>query len=520
MKAAIYCRVSTEDQAQEGTSLNTQLEACLKYCQDKSYEVTHRFSEAYSGLSLDRPKLNELRELVRAGDIEVIVVYCLDRLSRDPTHGVILTLEMEKHHVTLEAVSEDVDNSELGKLISYIRGFASKLEVEKIKERTARGKGELIKKGILPQGTGVGLYGYRWDKQSKRRIPIELEAKIVERIFTMIAEGMSRFNVAKILNGKGIPTKSGGKWHPLTIERMITNSAYIGETYFGKTLGSKKTSLQPRPKEDWRLLPDVTPPIITRELWEQTQKVLLKAKELHPGNPKYEYLLSGHILCGHCGSPMVGACLARKHRYYHCRGTYPTATREKICKARYIRADMVEEIAWGKVKEVLENPKVVLAELERQSEAQRNQVGNGSTLDKEIAALRRKSRSYDAQQKRLVSLFRHGEFGEDIVLDQMNQLKQERQQDEEQLSQLIRAKEQLARIANAEIKLNEFCERVRQNLAQCSIEDKKLALDALDVKVTATHEYVEIAGAIPIEATPMPSSGNSESLLTIAQTSA
>ena len=81
MRAAIYCRVSTEDQEKEGTSLQTQLEACLKYCQDRDYDVAHRFSEAYSGLTLERSRLNELRELVRNGQIDVIVVFCLDRLS-------------------------------------------------------------------------------------------------------------------------------------------------------------------------------------------------------------------------------------------------------------------------------------------------------------------------------------------------------------------------------------------------------------------------------------------------------
>ena len=61
-KAAIYCRVSSEGQEREGTSLQTQLEACSKYCQDKGYGVAYRFIETYSGLTLERPKLNELRE--------------------------------------------------------------------------------------------------------------------------------------------------------------------------------------------------------------------------------------------------------------------------------------------------------------------------------------------------------------------------------------------------------------------------------------------------------------------------
>ena len=99
--AAIYCRVSTDNQEQEGTSLQTQLENCLSYCQDRGYDVAYRFSEAYSGLSLERPKLDELRDLVRNDRVDLVVVYCLDRLSRDPTHGVILIQEMEKHHENL-----------------------------------------------------------------------------------------------------------------------------------------------------------------------------------------------------------------------------------------------------------------------------------------------------------------------------------------------------------------------------------------------------------------------------------
>ncbi len=95
MKAAIYCRVSTDNQEREGTSLQTQLENCLTYCQGKGYDVAFRFSEAYSGLSLERPELDKVREMVRTEAIDVVVCYSLDRLSRDPVHGVIITQELE-----------------------------------------------------------------------------------------------------------------------------------------------------------------------------------------------------------------------------------------------------------------------------------------------------------------------------------------------------------------------------------------------------------------------------------------
>ncbi len=158
-KTAIYCRVSTDDQEKEGTSLQTQLDACLKYCQEKGYQVARKFSETYSGLTLDRPKLNELRDLVRGYDLEVIVVYCLDRLSRDPAHGAILFQQLEEHHVRLEAVTETIENTDMGKLISYIRGFASKVEADKIRERTMRGKLAHLKEGKLP---ARNWYRYVW----------------------------------------------------------------------------------------------------------------------------------------------------------------------------------------------------------------------------------------------------------------------------------------------------------------------------------------------------------------------
>ena len=86
--ALIYCRVSTEDQEKEGTSLHTQLEACLKYCHEKGYQVARKFTETYSGLTLERPELAKLRDAIRGNEVDVIVVYCLDRLSRNATHGV------------------------------------------------------------------------------------------------------------------------------------------------------------------------------------------------------------------------------------------------------------------------------------------------------------------------------------------------------------------------------------------------------------------------------------------------
>ena len=237
MRAAIYCRVSTEDQEKEGTSLQTQLEACRNYCQDRGYDIAYRFSEAYSGLTLERAaKLNELRDLVRNEQIDVVVVYCLDRLSRDPTHGVILTQELEKHRVILEAVTETVDSSELGKLISYIRGFASKLEAEKIRERTMRGRRTRVANGRIP-GNRTRHFGYHYvpvkGEGERVRYINEDEAKWIRKWKDWLLYEEAGLNeITRRMRALRVPTCTGkGIWWGSTIRGILTNPAIAGITY-------------------------------------------------------------------------------------------------------------------------------------------------------------------------------------------------------------------------------------------------------------------------------------------------
>nr|WP_011929270.1 recombinase family protein [Dehalococcoides mccartyi] len=494
MKAAIYCRVSTEGQEQDGTSLQTQLEACLKYCQVKGYEVKYQYSEAWSGLSLERPRLAELREAVRSQAIEVVVVYSLDRFSRDPVHGVILMQELEKNEVALEAATETVDNSEVGKLVFYIKGYAAKLDAERRRDATGRGKRALLKNGKMPQGTGVGIYGYKWDSASKKRIPLAHESKVVKHMFEMAASGKSCFDIAKTLNDSSVPTKTGKKWEARTVSRLLTNKAYTGITYFGRTTGKdhKKTN-----EDTWHVLTDVTPAVISQELFERAQSALAKLRELHSGKAKHEYPLTGFAVCGKCGSPLVGNCLRGNYRYYHCRGTYPTASRAKICDAHYIRADWLEEVVWDKVKSILSQPELLLAEVGKQVENEKAHYSTG-TMDKEIKELSRRLKGYAGQERRLMNILRMDLATPDIVLDEINLMKKEREADQVRLNGLIQAKENLAKALEMQESIKELCAKVVPCLDSCSNAEKKDAYTYLDLKISATPEGVSIKGYLDL----------------------
>ncbi len=484
MKAAVYCRVSTDNQEREGTSLQTQLENCVSYCQGKGYDLSYRFSEAYSGVSLERPELDRLRELVRAEAIDVVVCHSLDRLTRDPSHGVIITQELEKHRVTLEAVIEDVDNSELGKLINYIKGFAAKLDWERRREATMRGKRAKVARGELPQGTGVGMYGYDWNSETKKREINHVEADVVQDIFNWVATGESLFSIARRLNQRGVLTKATKSrenrhtfWHSLTIRRIVRNTGYIGITHFGEAT-----------------LENVTPAIVNNDLFHLANAQLDKPK-VKTGKPKHEYLLRNHAFCAICGKPLVGHCLNKKYRYYQCSNARPYENSDKKCRALYIRADDLEQLVWSKTKAVLCNPDVILKDL-----AETGENDSLDALDNEIKELEKNLRNYEQRRSNLLEAMELGEFEKDEVLDRLNNIKRLRQEDEVRLNDLLKTREHLAGLATAKIKLNELYSRVLDNLEHSTPEIKALALDALDIKVYSEGiDKVEIRGVIPLE---------------------
>lgn len=412
------------------------------------------------------------------------MIYCLDRISRDPTHGVILTQEFEKLGVALEAVTEDISNSELGKLISYIRGFASKLEAEKIRERTMRGKMEHLKNGRLPQGTGIGVYGYKWDKSTGRRTIIDHEAETVRKIFNMAIIGTSINRIAITLNESDNKTKSGSLWHRQTVKRVLNNRNYIGKTYFGQTKRISKTKVEAQPEESWILLPDITPPIITDEIFNQAQEALINASQARPLKPKSSYLLTGFIRCSKCGSTLFGTKMDGKYRYYKCSGSIPTATRGKICDARYIKADEIESFVWNKLTKLYSSPLTLLSMFTDCNYDSKRTIL--PLLDRQIKQLKNKLKTYPTKEKNLYDLLSNEAVTKDYVLDAVNKLKDRQQEDERQLKQLLESRKQQGNAKKITGKLTELSDSLRASFSEdISFDDKRITLEVLEVKIQA-----------------------------------
>lgn len=501
MKVAIYCRVSTEDQEREGTSLQTQLEAGLSYCQSRGYDVAYRFSETHSGLVLDRPMLSQLRELVRNEQIDVVVIHSLDRLSRDPTHGVILTQELDKHGVTLEAVTEDVDNSELGKLISYIRHFAAKLEAEKIRERTIRGKRERVKAGRLPGGRFSKLYGYNYlagrGMGEGKRYVNEEEAKVVRDIYRMdIEDGLSLCKITERLNTLGIPAPSGrNPWNRTGVHYILTNLAYTGRTYLFtrykteakrhlKTSRKHKlTHVEMRPREEWLEAEGATPAIISEELFNRVQQRLKRNKELSLRNARREYLLSGYIFCEACGRRYLARKSSDTRSYYRC----------PRCKGKGLNAEKIELAVWNKIEEALASPEMVLTGIE----LLRNEQGSENRYERELggidSTLRHLEREKDRAWKAFMLTGDEERFTSEIkgITSRMNELKERKVDLENKLEQIKHTETDVEAI-------KQYCETVRYGMDTLSFGDKRNTLEALRIRVIANKEQITLQGTLPI----------------------
>lgn len=375
-RAAIYCRVSTAEQADSGTSLDTQETACRERATHEQWQIaTERiFREEYTGGELERPRLNRLRELVRGRQIDVILCYAVDRLSREPLHGMLLLDECEKHGVRLVFVTEDFDSSPTGKLIQYVRGWAAQLEREKIRERTMRGKRANATAGRVVSPGRWTLYGYTYDKAASCYRIDPLTAPIVKRIFALYAAGQSLREIRTLLMSEGIPSPSGtATWHISALSNLMNHAEYCGDLVYNRreakyvtrtaeerayrrhTEGElgvtplRKQVVTARPESEWIVTLNAIPPLVTREEFARIQERKRENERFAVRNTKHSYPLKMMIRCEECGRVFCGKFrerheangTVRVERFYKAN----CADRAR-CGSRQFGAAVIEQQVW------------------------------------------------------------------------------------------------------------------------------------------------------------------------------
>jgi DNA invertase Pin-like site-specific DNA recombinase len=227
-RAILYTRVSTDEQARSGFSLAQQLEALREYATREGYEILEEISDpGQSGVSLERPGMDRVRDLVQSGSVSIVLAQDRDRFAREPAYLYLLRQEFAEHQCTLRAPNDRGDDSPEGELTDGILDQIASYERAKIAERSRRGKMRKAREGNVIAGPSPD-YGFLYNDERSNYVVDEVTMPVVRRIFEMIgAEGQSLWTVKKILEREGIPTPSGARyWSQAFLRICVHNDAY------------------------------------------------------------------------------------------------------------------------------------------------------------------------------------------------------------------------------------------------------------------------------------------------------
>ncbi|MEZ4707606.1 MAG: recombinase family protein [Caldilineaceae bacterium] len=226
---ALYIRVSTSKQAEEGFSLDAQRERLDAYCISQGWPVDadHVYIDAgESAKSIDRPAFQEMLKAAESGLIKRIVAIKLDRLARNVRDFLAIVEMLNKINVDLVMIKESFDTSTPhGKFALTMFAAMAELEAATITERVMTGKVQKASEGGY-NGSHCSL-GYDYDKITKVFTP-NIHAETVRFIFEQFNAGKAMSWIANQLNEGGNPTAKGGKWYTGTVRYILTNGFYAG----------------------------------------------------------------------------------------------------------------------------------------------------------------------------------------------------------------------------------------------------------------------------------------------------
>jgi DNA invertase Pin-like site-specific DNA recombinase len=225
MRAAIYARVSTEDQAKEGFSIAAQQKRLIAYCKARGWQLANEYiDDGYSGRSIIRPAYHKMMSEIDNWD--VLVVLKMDRIHRNSKNFTSMMDLLKEHNKEFNSMQESFDTTTaIGRFVMDIIQRIAQLESEQIGERVKMGMTQKAKKGKGHNGFAEP-FGYRFD--NGHLIREEDQSIVVVEIFSRCLAYESLTDIASWLNQNGITTKKGKSWEKATVYNVLTNPLYCG----------------------------------------------------------------------------------------------------------------------------------------------------------------------------------------------------------------------------------------------------------------------------------------------------
>jgi site-specific DNA recombinase len=382
-RTAVYVRVSTDDQRDNGYSIDSQLRMIKEYCEKNEYLIVDIYNDAgHSGKDLMRPEMQRLLKDIKSKKIDKLVAIKVDRLTRNNYDGFWLLNYCEEHDVKIELILEPYDVSTAnGEMIFGMNLVFGQRERKEIGARTKRAMEEMALEKIHPS---KAPYGYIRNSETGHLEVDPIEAEVVKEIFELCKQGKSTRGIATTMKEENAYLKQG-KWKSDRVYKILTNSIYIGVFEYGK---------YKRKPEDILRVNNYCESIIDELTWNATRNVLVKKK--HSNYGEYIHLFSGLVKCPICNEIMASSESFKYPNgklkvYYHLR------CKNHNCSGFGLHYN-TEKIE-AKLKRILEELTIFMLSMDNEI------ITCNSTKSNDVKEIEKAIEKLKVQEKRLVDLY-------------------------------------------------------------------------------------------------------------------
>ena len=378
--AALYARFSSDNQRAE--SIDAQLRAMHKFCDDNGITVVGHYCDyAKSATTDNRPQFLQMIDDAKTGKFNLLIVHKLDRFSRNRKDSSSYKAILEKYHVALISVLEQMDDSPESIILEST--------LEGLSEYYSRNLSREVMKGMRESALncqftgGQAPFGFKVDKETLKFMVNEEEAQIVRLIFQLVADGVGYTEILNRLKAIGVKTRRGNDFSKPSLYELLRNEKYNGVYIFNravsKDVDGKRNNHRSKPLDEQIRTENGMPRIVDAELFETVQQILDNRKRGTHTGIKREYPLAGSVFCGQCGHRCSGDVMLSGHAVKTPVGIYTCNNRAnrgaQACQSKTIRQEPLEAFVREKISNVIfaeENIPGVLQAYERFVQAQEN----------------------------------------------------------------------------------------------------------------------------------------------------
>lgn len=421
-RLALYTRVSTIEQSEEGYSIDEQERLLRSWAEKNNYEVYKCYSDrGISGKDIkNRPALKELLKDAEEKKFDMVISWKINRISRKLADVLKIVDILEKNDITFKSYSEPFEtDTPAGKMQFQMMALIGEFERGTIAQNVKMGMCAKAKSGEWCGGRVLGydlvpIDSQEGAKRKKNRLTInEKEAEAVRFIFNEYVNGKGYKAISNQLNKLSYKTKKGNDFSVGSIREILTNPVYIGKVRY-----NVRQNWSEKRRRNINANPIITDgihePIIDEGLWDKVQAIMESKK----GKPSRiydgEYPLTGILKCPKCGAGMVISRTTnkladgtKKRIAYYCCGAWKNKG-TSVCNSNTIRVDKANEYVFNKLSELLSNEKMVETIVRNINKERHNKINPAKKelerIDKELEKIdRKKIKLFEAYEEELIS---------------------------------------------------------------------------------------------------------------------